>query len=133
VVCRYLLGASLTWSEEFARYSLVWLTFLGGSIALKKKAHMGLQALLDALSSKARSLVETLTLITVLGFLSVVTLKGFQLALFNMAQHSPAMGMPMGIVYFAVPIGSALMLLHVTEQLITSIRNLPVREPGKNK
>ena len=44
VVCRYLLGASLTWSEEFARYSLVWITFLGGSIALKKKAHMGLQA-----------------------------------------------------------------------------------------
>ncbi len=132
VICRYLLGASLTWSEEFARYSLVWITFLGGSIALKKKAHMGLQALMDALPPKVRNLIETITLMGILGFLSIATLKGIQLALFNMAQHSPAMGLPVGIVYFAVPTGSVLMLVHVTEQLTTLVRSFPVREPGRN-
>lgn len=132
VFCRYLLGASLPWSEEFARYSLVWITFLGGSIALKKRAHMGLQTLLDALPPKARNLIETITLIAILGFLSIVTLKGIQLAFFNMAQHSPAMGLPVGIVYLAVPTGSLLMLVHVMEQLATLIRSFPVREPGRN-
>ena len=122
VFCRYLLGASLTWSEEFARYSLVWITFLGGSIALKKRAHMGLQSLLDALPPRAQNWVETLTLTAVLGFLSIMTLKGCQLALFNMSQHSPAMGVPMGIVYFAVPTGSALMLVHVAAQLTAAVR-----------
>lgn len=133
VICRYFLGTSLTWSEEFARYSLVWITFLGGSIALKKRAHMGLQALLDALPPKAQNLIEALTLVAILGFLSITTLKGFQLALFNMAQHSPAMGIPMGSVYFAVPTGSMLMLVHVTEQLITIVRNFPIRQPGRSR
>ena len=133
VVCRYLLGASLTWSEEFARFSLVWITFLGGSIALKRRAHMGFQALTTALPPKARSLTETLTLITIMGFLSIATLKGFQLAMFNMAQHSPAMGVPMGIVYFAVPTGAVLMLVHVTDQLATLVRSFPVQDPWRSR
>lgn len=131
VVCRYLLGASLTWSEEFARYGLVWVTFLGGSIALKKKAHMGLQALVDILAPKGQNLLETLTLMAILVFLSIAALKGLQLAIFNMGQRSPAMGIPMGFVYFAIPIGSMLMLVHVTEQLITVGRILAARESGR--
>lgn len=123
VVCRYLLGASLTWSEEFARYSLVWITFLGGSIALKKRAHMGIHSLVETLPPKAQPLVEALTLTGILGFLCIATLKGFQLALFNMAQYSPAMGISMGIVYFAVPSGSILMLVHVTVQLTAAVRS----------
>ena len=130
VVCRYLLGASLTWSEEFARYSLVWITFLGGSIALKKKAHMGLQALVDTLHPIAQKLVETLTLVSMLIFLTIATLKGFQLAVFNMAQHSPAMGLPMGAVYLAIPTGSVLMLVHVTDHLATVVRGITVRKTG---
>ena len=132
VVCRYLLGASLTWSEEFARYSLVWITFLGGSIALKKRAHMGLQALADALPPKVQNLVETLTLIGILGFLSIGALKGLHLALFNMSQYSPAMGIPIGIVYLAIPAGSVLMLVHVTEQLATVIRSFSAGESWRS-
>jgi TRAP-type C4-dicarboxylate transport system permease small subunit len=128
VVCRYFLAASLTWSEEFARYSLVWITFLGGSIAVKKRAHMGLHSLVDTLPPKAQHLVETLTLICIMGFLSIATLKGFQLALFNMAQYSPAMGISIGIVYFAVPSGSILMLVHVTVQLTAVIRSFQDQE-----
>ena len=132
VFCRYLLGASLAWSEEFARYSLVWITFLGASIALKKKAHMGLQALVDALSTKVQSLVETLTLIGIQVFLIVGTLKGLQLALFNMSQHSPAMGIPIGIVYMAIPAASVLMLVHVAEQLATVIRSFLAGESWRS-
>lgn len=131
VVCRYLLGAALTWSEEFARYGLVWITFLGGSVAVKKGAHMGVEALVNALSPKVRKIVQLFTLLCVMGFLVIATIKGGQLALFNMKQHSPAMGVPMGLVYFAIPTGCLIMLLHATEELIALWRRSLVEEPGE--
>jgi C4-dicarboxylate transporter DctQ subunit len=131
VVCRYLLGASLTWSEEFARYGLVWITFLGGSVAVKKKANIGVEALLNALSPKVRKIVQLFTLLCVMGFLLTATIKGGQLALFNMKQHSPAMGVPIGVVYFAIPTGCLIMLIHALEELIALFRGSMIGEPGE--
>ena len=41
VFSRYVLNHSLFWSEEFARFLLVWLTFLGASSAYYRKANPG--------------------------------------------------------------------------------------------
>ena len=131
VIFRYLLGAALTWSEEFSRYGLVWITFLGGSIAVKRGAHMGVEVLVNALSPKARKIVELFTLLTIMGFLVVATVKGIQLALFNMNQHSPAMGVPMGAVYLAIPVGCLIMLVHASEELTSLFRASPPAEPGE--
>jgi C4-dicarboxylate transporter DctQ subunit len=131
VVCRYFLGASLVWSEELSRYGLVWITFLGGSVALKKSAHMALQALVEKLPPKPRKLVQIFILFTIMGFLAIATVKGVQLAIFNLKQHSPAMGVPMGVVYSAIPTGCLLMLVHGAEQLVVLLRNRPVLEPGR--
>ena len=131
VICRYVLGAALTWSEEFSRYGLVWITFLGGAIAVKRGAHMGVEALVNALSGKTRRIVELFTLLAVMGFLVVAIIKGIQLALFNMNHHSPAMGVPMGVVYLAIPTGCLLMLVHASEELITLLRTSSSAEPGE--
>jgi TRAP-type C4-dicarboxylate transport system permease small subunit len=133
VVCRYLLGAALPWSEELARYFLVWMTFLGASIALKREAHMGIQGLVDKLSSRVQRSVKLLTRLTVFGFLCIATLKGFQLALFNMNQYSPAMRIPMGMVYFAIPTGCLIMLAHLAEQMSGLFKNWPVANDGGNR
>ena len=131
VVCRYFLGASLVWSEELSRYGLVWITFLGGSIALKKRAHMALQALVDKLSPKSRKVVQIFTLFTIMGFLTIATVKGVQLAIFNLKQHSPAMGVPMGVVYSAIPAGCLLMMVHAAEQLVALLRDGPALTSGR--
>ena len=131
VICRYVLGAALTWSEEFSRYGLVWITFLGGSIAAKRGAHMGVEALVNALSAKMRKIVQLLTLLAITGFLFVATVKGIELALFNMNQHSPAMGVPMGAVYLAIPTGCLIMLVHASEELIALFRASSPEDPGE--
>lgn len=133
VVCRYFLGASLVWSEELSRYGLVWITFLGGSVALKKRAHMALQALVEKLSPKSRKMVQIFTLFTIMGFLTIATVKGVQLSIFNLKQHSPAMGVPMGVIYSAIPTGCLLMLVHAAEQLVALLRTGPAFEPGRTK
>jgi TRAP-type C4-dicarboxylate transport system permease small subunit len=118
VICRYLLEASLTWSEEASRYLLVWITFLGGSIAFKRGMHTGFDAVVRGLSPGARRAAALATLLAIVAFLVVVGLKGMQLALFNMNQRSPALKLPMGTVYLAIPIGCLLMLVYAADQLV---------------
>jgi TRAP-type C4-dicarboxylate transport system permease small subunit len=122
VICRYLLGASLTWSEEASRYLLVWITFLGGSIAFKRGMHTGFDAVVRALSPGARRATVLVTLLAIVTFLIIVGLKGMQLALFNMAQRSPAMRLPMGTVYLAIPTGCFIMLVYAAYQFVQIVR-----------
>jgi TRAP-type C4-dicarboxylate transport system permease small subunit len=131
VICRYLLGAALTWSEEFARYGLIWITFLGAGIALKKRAHMGVQVIVEMFSPGIRKTVQLFTILSVMGFLIVATLKGIELALFNMKQYSPAMGLPMGFVYLAIPSGCLVMIIHAADQLLDLFRPLPTNIIGE--
>jgi len=122
VICRYLLGASLTWSEEASRYLMIWITFLGGSTAFKRGMHTGFDAVVRALSPEARWAARLVTLLAIVTFLVIVGLKGMELALFNMAQRSPAMRLPMGTVYLAIPTGCLLMLVYAADQLVHLVR-----------
>jgi TRAP-type C4-dicarboxylate transport system permease small subunit len=131
VICRYLLGAALTWSEEFARYGLVWITFLGAGIALKRRAHMGVQIIVEMFSPGVRKTVQLFTILSVMGFLIIATLKGMELALFNMKQYSPAIGLPMGFVYLAIPSGCLVMIIHAADQLRDLFRPLPAKFIGE--
>jgi TRAP-type C4-dicarboxylate transport system permease small subunit len=131
VICRYLLGAALTWSEEFARYGLVWITFLGAGIALKRRAHMGVQIIVGMFSPGVRKTVQLFTILSVMGFLLIATLKGMELALFNMKQYSPAIGLPMGFVYLAIPSGCLVMIIHAADHLLDLFRPLPAKFIGE--
>jgi TRAP-type C4-dicarboxylate transport system permease small subunit len=122
VICRYLLAASLTWSEEASRYLLVWITFLGASAAFKRGMHTGFDAAVRTLAPGARRAARLVTLLAIVTFLTITGLKGMQLALFNMAQWSPAMRLPMGTVYLAIPAGCLFMLVHAAEELVHLLR-----------
>jgi len=44
-ISRFVLRDSLSWSEELARYLMVWATFIGASIGVKRGSHVGVEAL----------------------------------------------------------------------------------------
>ncbi|MDH3566449.1 MAG: TRAP transporter small permease, partial [Desulfobacteraceae bacterium] len=54
VFFRYVLNHSLFWSEELARFLLVWLTFLGASVAYYRKANPGIDILYSRMSPSIR-------------------------------------------------------------------------------
>jgi TRAP-type C4-dicarboxylate transport system permease small subunit len=118
VFFRFVIVHSLPWSEEFSRYSLVWASFLGASIALKRGLHIGVGAFVAKLPEEKRRLIYLITLVFMTLFLVVVIIKGFQMASFNMRQSSPAMRIPMGFPYLAIPIGSLIMVIHLLDELI---------------
>lgn len=119
VFFRFVIVHSLPWSEEFSRYALVWASFLGASVALKRGLHIGVEAFITRLNKEKRRLIYLATLILITLFLLVVILKGFQMVSFNMRQSSPAMRIPMGFPYLAVPVGSLIMGIHLVNELIS--------------
>jgi TRAP-type C4-dicarboxylate transport system permease small subunit len=123
VFFRFVVVHSLPWSEEFSRYSLVWASFLGASIALKRGLHIGVQAFVTKLSQEKRRLIYLITLVMITFFLIVVIVKGLQMASFNMRQSSPAMRIPMGFPYLAIPVGSLIMVIHLLDELILGWRH----------
>ena len=106
VFFRYVVGDSLTWAEEVARFLFIWLIYIGGIITVRKGMNITFDVFLESLPYKLWVPVFTVVNLISLGFLSLVIILGFDLATVNMTQLSSAIMFPMGIVYLAIPIGA---------------------------
>lgn len=56
VVMRYGFNSGITLSEELSRWLFVWMTFLGGVVALNERAHLGTDSLISRLPVIGRKL-----------------------------------------------------------------------------
>jgi TRAP-type C4-dicarboxylate transport system permease small subunit len=112
VIFRYLLNLPLFWTEEFARYSLVWASLLGSAVAVKRGQHIAVTIFMDRLPASLRRGLAIFALISVATSLAIILWGGIQLVAVTRAQISPALRVSMSIPYLAVPVGAGLMLLH---------------------
>ena len=58
VISRYVLNAPLNWSEEFARYSFVWISYIGCAYCVGVDGHTNITALLHKLPVNAQKIVR---------------------------------------------------------------------------
>ncbi len=125
VFFRYVLNDSLFWSEELARYMLVWLSFLGATVAAYHHLHPGVDVLTSRFSSVGqyicRLLVHGLTILLSL----VMIFSGCQFAWFVRMQITPALGLPKWIVLTVIPLCGLLLLLYEAMFLLQTIRQRP--------
>lgn len=113
VVLRYVFSASTSWAEELIRYLMIWITFIGGSVCVRKGAHIRMDFVLTILPKGVGHLLTRLVYLIAAGFCVALFVYSLQLVQFTveLEQTSPAMGVPMWIPYLAMPLGSALMVL----------------------
>ena len=113
VFMRYILNDSFAWIEELARYSMVWLSWLGGGLAVRRGAHIAVEFAIDALSAQARARVLLAGRLAIFFFLGVCIWYGIDLTSRVSMQSTIALGISMQIPYASIPIGSALMVYHL--------------------
>ncbi len=120
VVERYFLQIGITWTEEFARYLSVWAAFIGSALAVKKGAHIGIEAFVQILPERLRQFEDLLVDLIGIAFSGVVCCVGigFVLKLIGTNQLSPALRINMAWAYSAVPAGCALMAVHYTIKFV---------------
>jgi TRAP-type C4-dicarboxylate transport system permease small subunit len=126
VVMRYVFGRSLSWSEEMARYLFIWYTWIGTSLAVRKRRHIRIEILADFLKAKAKLRLELFVLLVWALFSAFLAFKGVQIGkfLFGSNQTSPALEIPMVFAYAAVPVGCVLMFLRLLGEMKETLSRL---------
>jgi TRAP-type C4-dicarboxylate transport system permease small subunit len=109
VVLRYGLDRSLGWAEELLRYLLIWMTFLGSYLAVKKNEHLGIGLFFQWLPRKWQQPLDVAANLLLLLFLAFFSVLSLQYTLKFFADESPTLGIPMGVVFAILPIGGVLM------------------------
>ena len=113
VLYRYVFAQPLHWSEELARYLFVWLSILGATLALQKKGHFGLDIFYQMLPKKGRRFGQFFIYLLLGIVIWVIFFQGIILVQKTVLQESPAMGISMSWVYASLPVGGALMAVHL--------------------
>jgi len=112
VALRYLTGYSILWVEEASRYLMIWLTFVGAGLVLRYGAHIGIDTLQERFPRHAAAIRAVLAG-TLLVFFAAMIVLGVRYAMLAWSQTTPVLGIPVGAVYLAMPIGFALLALHI--------------------
>ncbi len=118
VVYRYLLAQPLHWSEEMARYLFVWISLLGAALSVQRHGHFGMDFFFRMLPHKGRRFLTFLIYLLVGIVILVLLVYGLFLVQKTADQQSPAMEISMAWAYACLPVGAALMLIHLLSILL---------------
>jgi TRAP-type C4-dicarboxylate transport system permease small subunit len=112
VLFRYVFHLPLFWTEETARYCLIWASMLGAGCALRSGQHIAVSYMVDRLPAGLYSATMRLAQIFVLAIIVVILWGGVELVFITRNQISPALRIPMSYPYLAMPTGALFMLVH---------------------
>jgi TRAP-type C4-dicarboxylate transport system permease small subunit len=133
VFTRFILKNPSTWTEELAVFMLIWVSLLGAAVALNRGAHLGIDYFVGKLSPKKRLYTEVFVFLCISAFsLAVMVIGGIELVAntLRLEQVSPALGVKVGYVYFAVPISGFFLVLYsviaLVERLVQLLKGGPI-------
>lgn len=124
VIMRAFLGHSLTWAEEIARYMYVWSVFLSVSCTIRKKNILRVDLVESLLSKKIQivlNIAQHIIEIVLYGYLFYGSIAVVQ-AVHASGQRSPALEIPMYIVYGIIPVGFCLAAVRSVQAIWLGIK-----------
>jgi len=124
VVSRYVFSNSISWSEEIARYIFVWVVYFAISYGVKVNAHVKVDAFITFMPNFMAKPIRIISNFLFLVFCGLMMVYGVKVVDFILAskQSSPALGMPMGLVYLAVPVGFTLTAIRLVQDTIAKLK-----------
>ncbi|HPD20973.1 MAG: TRAP transporter small permease [Desulfomonilia bacterium] len=119
---RYVLNDSLSWSEEFLRFSLVWFSLLSASLIHKDRGHIGIVLFRQLMPARIGAfLVRIMPLIAVVTT-AIITFYGIGLVFRVEGQLTPALRIPVAVPYLSIPVSFLFMTIYGLQHLIEDAR-----------
>lgn len=113
ILSRYVMTNPLTWTEELARYTMIWMGLLAISMGVRRNEHLGLQLFVKFLPLSIKRLNKYFTRIAIGVFLYMLMVYGYDMAVNGLRQIAPALRISMFYVLLAVPTSAFLALLQL--------------------
>jgi TRAP-type C4-dicarboxylate transport system permease small subunit len=125
VASRFILGSPSSFTDELARYLMIWIGILGAAYASGKNMHVSIDVLVRKFSDVGqRRLKFLVTALIILFCLGVMVIGGGRLVYIThvLDQHSPALQMPLSVVYSIIPISGLLIVFYKLSDLLNNER-----------
>ena len=119
IVARFILMVSIPWTDELARYLMIWASFVGLGVAYRKKELICVEFFREKLPSHLLKVALLISDLLCSIFAIVIVIYGAQLCFQNAGQASPSMRISFGIIYAIIPIGCLLYLLFAFESVFS--------------
>jgi TRAP-type transport system small permease protein len=122
VVARYVFGSPIAWTEELARFVLIWLGFMSAAFVTAEGRHIAVDVVSRALSRRGRLALECISSLAVVSACAMMLPAGITFARRMGTVSSPALGIPMSWWYWAAAAGLSLIALHTAVNLWLALR-----------
>lgn len=118
---RYILNNPLLWTDELARYLMIWMALIAASISIKRREHVGIKLIINRLPPLLQKIVTFITQIFMAYFLYILTREGYMAALRARTQISPALKITMFWPLLSVPLAGFFCLIQLILQMIIDL------------
>ena len=109
---RYVLNDSITWSEEIAKYLMVWMVFVGAPVAMVQSRHIAIEMFPNLFRPRIRALIFLIVNLLIVLTMAFWTYRGFTYTVGGMSQVMSSFDkIPLGVVFASIPFGSCIMMI----------------------
>ena len=108
IVSRVMFSA-VGWTEEVARFLLVWITFMAATLAFQRGRHIAVTFAVDALPRRLRQAARIAATLAVLAFMVALVVIGYRYMQVQSFQNSASLRLSMTYVYAVIPLSAAVM------------------------
>ena len=122
VVSRYVLRSPSSFTDELARFLLIWVGILGAAYATGKRMHLAIDVLINRFNAKHRILIDSLIHAAIALFALCVMIIGginLMLMLLKLGNRSAALSIPIGVVYSVIPMSGVLIIYYTLSEIVT--------------
>lgn len=122
VFCRFVLNSSLPWPDEMSPYLLLWITFTGSVLAMRKGEHIGVDALVNKMGRKLRYYILVLADLIVLFFLFTLFYFSIPIVKVKWVDRAYTVAISKGLIYSCITLGALLMLILTVLRIVRTIQ-----------
>ena len=132
VITRYVFDLPLSYMDQLVPNLFVWVTFLGASVAVKRRAHLGLSLVHDMVPHGVRAAIDVLILLGCTAFFLLTAWYGAKVVSLQMENRlMTSLGYPSWFVGLSVPVGSALFIVRAVEAWARHRRGVAAADEDK--
>jgi TRAP-type C4-dicarboxylate transport system permease small subunit len=121
VFTRYIMGDPSSFTDELARYLMIWIGILGAAYVSGKNMHVAINVLPEKFSKSTQKRISIfVNLLIVVFVFSAFIIGGIRLVYisYTLGQHSPSLQIPLAVVYLVLPLSGLLIIYYKTSDLL---------------
>lgn len=129
IINRNVLHVQAAWTEELARYLVIWVSLLAGAYAFRSQEHIFVDAVIGKYPPGLKLAVGIAADLLTIAFSIVIMVYGAQIVVMqlNSGQVSAALKWPMAWMYLAIPVGYAVTIIEIIARMVKELRSSLVK------